>query len=116
MYNLIRNTIKPITNISIFIKEKEMSVYCFDLDGTLFETKGMDYLNSKPIMERITKVNELFNEGHHIILETGRNIKWQSLTERQCKVINHNALIVGRKTIADHYIDDRAINDKDFFK
>lgn len=90
--------------------------YCFDIDGTLFETKGMDYLNSKPIMERITKVNELFNEGHHIILETGRNIKWQSLTEKQCKVIKHNALIVGRKTIADYYIDDRAINDKDFFK
>jgi hypothetical protein len=93
-----------------------MSTYCFDLDGTLFKTEGMDYEHSKPIIERINQVNRLYNEGHTIIIETGRNVSWYNLTHMQCRIIKNHKIIVGQKTIADYYIDDRAINDKDFFK
>ena len=46
--------------------------YVVDIDGTICKTKGSDYENSKPIKERIQKMNELFDEGHEIHYWTAR--------------------------------------------
>ena len=62
-------------------------IYCFDLDGTLCNTKDGDYEKSLPLHDRIKKVNELYVEGHYIIIETARGsitgIDWFELTKRQ---------------------------------
>jgi len=93
-------------------------IYCFDLDGTLL-TIEKDYQSAKPITERINKLRELADEkDSYIIIQTGRNKQWQQLTEYQLAIygIPYNHLSVGDKCHADIYIDDKAINDKDYFK
>ena len=97
-----------------------MTTYCFDIDGTIFSTNGSDYPNSLPIQHRIDKVNELYKQGHEIILFTARGtttgIDWLELTESQLNQfgVGYHRLILG-KPHADLYIDDKGANDKDFF-
>ena len=45
-------------------------VYCFDLDGTLCHTDGNNYNDSTPKKKRIERVNELYEEGNTIIIDT----------------------------------------------
>lgn len=97
-----------------------MTIYCFDLDGTLCTTTDNDYNNAIPKLDRIAKVNQLANMGDTIIIFTARGassgIDWMAVTERQLSDwgILHNELILG-KPAADFYIDDKAIRDEDFF-
>ena len=48
--------------------------YVIDIDGTIVKTKGMDYENSVPITERISKINELYDQGNTIIYLTARGM------------------------------------------
>lgn len=103
--------------------------YVFDLDNTLCKTENNDYLKSKPILERIEKVNKLYDDGNTVIIHTARGMgssnnnqiqainKYYSITENQLKKWNvkYNYLILGKPS-ADYYIDDKGINDNDFFK
>jgi hypothetical protein len=97
-----------------------MTIYCFDIDGTIFSTKGSDYPNSLPIQHRIDKVNELYLQGHEITLFTARGsttgIDWHELTESQLERfgVRYHRLILG-KPHADLYVDDKGANDKVFF-
>jgi CMP-N,N'-diacetyllegionaminic acid synthase len=97
-------------------------IICFDLDGTLCETNNGDYYNSKPIVNRILKVNKLYEEGNYIIIETARGsvsgINYFDLTKNQLYSwgIRYNELRTGIKKYADLYIDDKGIKDTDFFK
>jgi hypothetical protein len=103
-----------------------MKRYVIDLDQTLCITKknkdgSWNYLQALPIPERINKINKLANEGNYIIIETARGF-W---TKRNWYMETYNQLIswgllfhelrTGVKFYADYYIDDKAINDKDFF-
>jgi histidinol phosphatase-like enzyme len=96
-------------------------IYCFDLDGTLCETMDGDYENSKPIYNRIEKVNNLYKEGHYIIIETARGsvtgVNYFDLTKKQLDSwgLIYNELRTGVKKYADFYIDDKGISDIDFF-
>ena len=94
-------------------------IYCFDIDETLCRTQGTNYLTSVPILDRIRKVNELFESGNIVKLHTARGSKtgvdWREVTENQLNdwgVLYHE-LAMG-KPYADYYIDDKAINDMDF--
>jgi len=100
--------------------------YVFDLDNTLCDTKkkedgNWDYLNSNPFNDRIEVVNNLYNDGHYIIIETARGCvskkNWYEQTYNQ--LINFglkfNELRAGVKFNADFFIDDKAINSEDFF-
>jgi hypothetical protein len=97
-----------------------MASYCFDIDGTIFETVGSDYPNSQPIPHRIAIVNKLYEEGHQITFFTARGsmtgIDWRELTETQLNQwgVRHHRLILG-KPHADLYVDDKGANDKHFF-
>jgi hypothetical protein len=99
----------------------DKKVYCFDLDNTLCYTEGSNYAESKPIESRIKRVNELYDEGHTIIIETARGNhsgkNWWYLTNDQLKSwgLKYHTLRTGIKWNADIFVDDRAINDKDFF-
>ena len=94
-------------------------VYCFDIDETICKTIGMNYSEAVPIDERVIKINHLFAEGHVIKLFTARGsetgIDWRELTEKQLSNwgLKYTELILG-KPAADFYVDDKAINDKDF--
>jgi hypothetical protein len=97
-------------------------IYCFDLDNTLCRTEGNIYEEAQPIVNRIEFVNKLYSEGHTIIIETARGCvsgkNWFYFTLNQLKSwnVNFHTLRTGHKIGADFFIDDRGINDKDFFK
>lgn len=89
--------------------------YFIDLDNTLCKTIGNDYTNSNPIYERIEYVNNLKNEGHYIVIWTGRGslsgIDHTELTISQLK--DWNVLyddLLFNKPPYDIYIDDKSFN------
>lgn len=94
-------------------------IYCFDLDGTLCSDTGGDYANATPRPEVISKLNELYDAGHTIIVYTARGsttgLDWRELTEAQLKSWNvkHHRLIMG-KPGGDVFIDDKCIHVSDF--
>jgi hypothetical protein len=96
-------------------------IYCFDLDGTLCSNTEGFYENALPLTERIKKVNLLFDEGNHIIIDTARGattgIDWLELTTKQLNNwgVKYHKLYVGRKLHYDIIVDDKAINDLNFF-
>ena len=58
-----------------------------DIDGTICETEGSDYINAKPRSEQIYKINKLYDKGNTIIYWTARGtvtqIDWLDLTKEQ---------------------------------
>ena len=97
-----------------------MLTYCFDLDGTLCETKGSDYKNSQPKYNRIARVNELLAKGQRIIIFTALGSSsgqdWTELTKFQLEEwgVRYHGVIFGKPS-ADFYVDDKAISDQVFF-
>lgn len=97
-------------------------IYCFDLDGTLCEQKSLAYDQAQPYEDRINIVNGLYDEGHHIIIETARGSKykkdWYDITKNQLDSwgLKYHELRTGVKFPADIYIDDKGRNAHDFFK
>ncbi len=95
--------------------------YCFDIDGTICTNTNGDYGKAQPLTNRIKIVNNLFDEGHQIIMFTARgsttNFDWTDLTRQQLKEwgVNYHKLIFG-KPEADIFVDDKAISDKLFFE
>jgi len=96
-------------------------IYCFDLDNTLCVTVEGDYKNSTPIQDRIDKVNRLYSEGNYIIIDTARGsvtgIDWFDLTKNQLELwgVLYSELRTGIKMYADIYVDDKSVNDFNFF-
>ena len=106
-----------------------MKTFVFDIDNTLCKTEGSEYANSKPMMDRIGYVNNLYEAGHTIILMTARGMGrsnnnasiahqlFYALTQQQLKDwgVRYHQLFLG-KPAADHYIDDKGISDHVFFE
>jgi hypothetical protein len=108
-----------------------MAVYCIDIDGTICENgscKSCKYEGSVPNLERIEKINELYEQGHIIKYFTARGMgrynddvkrakdKFYNLTKMQLDIwgCKYHELILGKPS-ADYYIDDKGIKDNDFF-
>ena len=93
--------------------------YCFDIDGTLCTNTEGAYEQAQPMAAVIARVNALYDGGHRVILMTARGsttgIDWRDVTERQMKSwgVKYHALWLGKPT-ADIYIDDKAVNVKDW--
>lgn len=94
-----------------------------DIDDTICFREGteLDYNNSKPYLERIEKINKLFEEENTIIYWTARGTKtginWFQVTYNQlikwgCKF---HELRMGKPKY-DLFIDDKNINSEMFFK
>jgi carbamoyl-phosphate synthase large subunit len=96
-----------------------MAVYCIDIDGTLCTNTDGDYESARPFPNVIARVNQLYEQRHKIVLFTARGsttkIDWSELTQRQLAAWNvlYHELVFG-KPYADYYIDDKAINVKDW--
>lgn len=95
--------------------------YIIDIDDTICHTINKQYTNSAPYYDRIEKINQLYDEGHIIHYWTARGsssgIDWLEHTTKQlnewgCK---YHEVAVGKPSY-DVWIDDKAINDKEFFK
>ena len=63
--------------------------YIVDIDGTICETIDGDYNGSRPLNDRIDKINALYDDGHVIIYWTARGAlsgkDWSGLTYHQLK-------------------------------
>jgi hypothetical protein len=102
--------------------------YVFDIDGTICTKTDGDYQNAIPIIERVEKVNTLYDSGHKIILLTARGMgrsensidyaynTFYDLTRQQLIDwgVKYHDLFLGKPS-GDFYIDDKGINDEDFF-
>lgn len=95
-----------------------------DIDDTICYNDSndkMNYMNAKPYIDRINRINELYDEGNQIIYwtarGTGSGIYWLPETKKQleewgCKF---HGIKVG-KPIYDLFIDDKNINSELYFK
>ncbi len=105
--------------------------YVIDVDNTVCTQSHNDkpnYEDAKPFLNRIKKINELYDAGHTIIMYTARGMgrgdgdqaeAYNSLfrfTDDQLKNwgLKYHRLQLG-KPIAQFYIDDRGVNANDFF-
>jgi hypothetical protein len=95
--------------------------YLVDIDGTICTNTYGDYANAEPYVDRIARLNALFDEGHEIHYWTARGsnsgVDWTFLTRQQIIKWNakHTSLQLG-KPAYDLWIDDKAINSESFFK
>lgn len=91
-----------------------------DIDNTIMETKGEDYENSTPIIDRIQKINALYDAGNTIVYWTARGsgsgIDWSELTKKQLDEsgTKYHELKMG-KPVYDIFIDDKSVNSEIFF-
>jgi len=94
-------------------------IYCFDLDDTLCSGTSMKYEEAEPFIDRINRVNQLYDTGHTIKIFTARGsetgIDWRHVTEEQLSNwgLRYHILLLG-KPAADVYVDDKACHEKDF--
>lgn len=85
--------------------------YVVDIDGTIC-SQEKDYSKAQPFLNRIEKINNLYDNGHYVVYFTARGtetgIDWREVTENQFKKWNvkYHELIFGKPS-ADYYIDDR---------
>lgn len=99
-----------------------MKTYVFDIDGTIVTDTNGDYPKALPIKAAIDRLNQLYDSGNRIILMTARGmtskVDYTEFTKKQMKDfgIKFHELIMNVKPKADFYIDDKAINVKDWLK
>ena len=85
--------------------------YVIDIDGTIC-SQEKDYSQAQPFLDRIQKINKLYDNGNYIVYFTARGtetgINWRKIIEKQFKEWNvkYHELIFGKPS-ADYYIDDR---------
>lgn len=111
--------------------KKMLKTYVIDIDGTICtngDCNSCKYEGSTPILERIEKINSLYDEGHTIKYFTARGMgrynddiekakeRFYTLTEMQLKIwgCKYHELILGKPS-GDIYIDDKGMNSDDFF-
>jgi len=96
-----------------------MNIYV-DIDHTICNTNGTDYASSEPMLDRIKKINDLYDEGNTIVYWTARGsvtgIDHSELTKKQFKDwgVKHHELKFGKPPY-DLFIDDKNINSENYF-
>ena len=102
--------------------------YVVDIDGTICSQSGTDYESAEPIVERIDKLNKLYDSGNEVIYFTARGMgrhdgnihkaykQFYEFTRSQLESwgVKYTDLILG-KPAGDIYIDDKGRKDVDFF-
>lgn len=100
-------------------------IFIVDIDQTICITPLVDgkhhYDLSIPLHRRIERINELYDQGHTIIYWTARGsssgLNWTTLTTQQLNQWNckFHEVRLGKPSY-DVWIDDKAFNDRSFFK
>jgi phosphatidate phosphatase PAH1 len=109
-----------------------LKTYVIDIDGTICDKdvcrKDGDYETSIPKLDRIEKINLLFDKGNKIKYFTARgmgrhqddaklaHLEFYNLTRQQLDLwgCKYHELILGKPS-GDIYIDDKGVNADDFF-
>jgi len=98
----------------------DKKIYYIDIDETIcHNTNIKDHNTASPLPENVAKVNKLYDEGHHIVFWTSRGETtkrdWSELTKQQLQEwgVKHHELKFG-KPFFDVFIDDKAVNVKDW--
>lgn len=92
-----------------------MTIYAFDIDGTICSNTYGKYELAEPFEQRIEVINHLYKNGHTIKMFTARGSTttkdWYKFTNAQLNKwgLKFHFLIMG-KPEADIFIDDKAIN------
>jgi len=93
--------------------------WVFDIDGTLCDTNGTDYMNSEPDESMIILVNMLYDKGDYITIQSARGsssgIDWYQKTKDQLDKwgLKYHKLILN-KPAGDIYVDDASIKPEEF--
>ena len=88
--------------------------YCFDIDNTIC-SGGVPYEEAKPFPKVVKRINELYDEGHHIIISTSRGHwsgeNWLEFTKQQLDEwgVKYHKIQVGQKPGVDVFVDDKSI-------
>ena len=95
--------------------------YIVDIDNTILRTVDGDYMTSKPFLNRIAKINDLYDSGHTVIYWTARGavsgIDWRNLTTKQLDEFGCRYTVLWcDKPHYDVWIDDKAINSENYFQ
>lgn len=105
-----------------------MKTYVFDIDGTICTLTEGDYSKASPLTDRIEKINNLYLGGNYIVFQTARGMgrfkndkekaisTFYDFTVKQLNSwgVKYNELHLG-KPAGDIYVDDKGVNDEDFF-
>ena len=103
-------------------------IYIFDIDGTICNFTDGEYEKAEPHVDRIEKINTLYDQGHTIIFNTARGMGrtnncaetshglFFNLTSEQLKEwgVKYHNLFMGKPS-GDLYVDDRGVTDEHFF-
>ena len=103
-------------------------IYVVDIDGTISNCPTGQYEKSEPMMDRIEKLNKIYDQGNSIVFYTARGMgrfdgdpvkahkAFYDLTFNQLKSwgCKFDELHMG-KFHAHYFIDDKGINSEDFF-
>ena len=95
-----------------------MSVYCFDIDGTICSKEAPEnYSKATPHKLMIQKINKLYDEGHTIYLFTSRHMQKEPLTKEwmQRYKVKYHHIFFG-KPVAELYVDDLAMKPEEFLE
>ena len=90
-----------------------------DIDGTLlysiFDAEKCEYFVVEPRRKIIKKINELYDVGHRVIINTGRHWNHMKTTITQLNLygVKYHSLVMG-KIPADIIIDDKSMKPEDF--
>jgi len=105
-------------NSSLSLNGKK--TFCFDIDGVIATiVPDNRYDLAKPQQDNINIINSLYEQGHQIILFTGRGsatgINWTEVTKKQMIDWNvkYHKLLFG-KPAADYYVDDKMLSIEEF--
>ena len=96
-----------------------MNIYV-DIDNTITYTANMDYPSAVPRMERILKINKLYDQGNTITYWTARGTKsginYTELTKGQLVKwgAKHHKLLMGKPAF-DLFVDDKVFNSETYF-
>ena len=109
---------------------KSQKIIYVDIDGCIcttsygnedFKDIESSYIHVEPHSDRIERINELFEEGHHIVYWTARGCKsgidMTNLTRDKLQQwgAKYSDLQVGTKPHFDMYICDKSWNSESFF-
>jgi hydroxymethylpyrimidine pyrophosphatase-like HAD family hydrolase len=93
--------------------------YSIDIDGTLFNSKWNDDIKQYKVISinypLIRKVNELYDKGHTIIINTARHWDQLEYTMKQLKSwdVKYTTIVMSKPAV-DYYVDDKMISPEDF--
>ena len=103
--------------------KKNTKTYAFDVDGVICFSNNGNYEKSKPYVSAIKKINQLYSDGHRIIIFTARymgrtnnNIEKakqlgyeKTFQQLQSWGLHFHELFMGKPSY-DILIDDKAFN------